>query len=232
MLVERWKREWREQHMLLTSFFVFLGVCVILLAAEFSYFAWQDWYIRNGGLVHSPQSPYDLMVPFVPEFAWPYWGYFLLLAFSVWLPKDHAGLARQAGGMVAVHFMGYASYLVYPSRMLRAPLHCEGLSCDAVGTLYQIDPGYGVFPSLHVALSVYMVMAVWSFRHPSRYFVTLLAVAICMATVLIKQHYLVDLPAGAVLGFGGWWLSWKAIDKAWEAYESGRFRLPFRETAG
>ena len=231
-MIERFRREWREQQMLVTSFLVFLCACAFLLAAEFSYFAWQNWYIRNGGVVHYPQSPYDLMIPFVPEFAWPYWGYFLLLAFSIWLPKTHAEMARHSGGAVIVHLLGYTSYLVYPSAISRMPmpLPCDGLSCNAVGALYQLDPGYGVFPSLHVALSVYMTLAVWAFRHPSRWFVTLLAIAITASTVLVKQHYLVDLPAGAVLGGVGWWASWKAIDKITDMVRDGRVRLPFRAT--
>lgn len=228
-MIERWKREWREQQMLLRAFYVFLGVLVLLLGIEFSFFAWLDWHMANGGVVHTPHTPWDLLIPFVPELVWPYWGYFLLLAFSVWLPKTNQELARQAGGMVAVHFMGYAGYLLYPSRMIRPPITCDSLSCDAVGAIYMIDPGYGVFPSLHTALSVYMTLAVWSFRHPSRYFVTLFSISIIMATVLVKQHYLVDLPAGAVLGAVGWWLSWKAIDKLYEIFSEDRGNIQYPE---
>jgi membrane-associated phospholipid phosphatase len=207
-------REFQEKRIVVESFVVFLGVLGVLLPFEFAFFTWQKAYVASGGVLNYPETFLDAYIPFVPEFIWPYWLYFVLLASSVWLPKNRHELARQAGGMLLIHFAGFIAYFMYPSAMQRIELGgCDTLSCTATGAMYLLDPGYGVFPSLHVALSVYMVGAFFAFRHPARWFIALFGLSICMSTVLVKQHYLIDIPAGFLLGFFGRTWAWNLIDR-------------------
>lgn len=199
--------------MLVESFFVFLGVAGLLTATEFTYFAWMNRLIAAGAPVNHPATWLDAHIPFVPEFAWPYWAYFGFLGTAVWLSKTRRDLARLAGGLVGVHLLGFASYLLYPSAMQRIEIPCSSLSCDMVGAMYMLDPGYGVFPSLHAACSVYIMLAVY--RYGSRYSWALYAfgASIVAATVLVKQHYIIDVPAGIALGYLGGLLSWAVVDR-------------------
>ena len=224
-LFARLRRELPEQRIKIESFLVLLGVSLVLYAIELFYFAWQKQLIAQGGRVHYPETALDAYIPFVPELIWPYWGYFGLIAFSVWLPKNRHELARQVGGLAFVHMIGFACYFMYPSAMHRAVDLCDSISCNMVGAIYLLDPGFGVFPSLHVAVSLYMALASFAFAHPARWFVALFALSIVAATVLVKQHYVIDVPAGAIVGLLGWRVSWSFIDWAGERLKQNRISV-------
>ncbi len=204
--------------MLVESFLVFLGVAGILVPIEFSYFALQDYLIAAGVPVNHPETWLDAHIPFIPEFIWPYWAYFGFLGVSVWLPRNRHDLARLAGGLLFVHFLGFASYLLYPTAMQRIDIACESLSCGMVGAMYLLDPGYGLFPSLHAACSVYVIMCAFAYRSGIRWFVAVFGMSIVFATVLVKQHYIVDVPAGIVLGIAGGRAAWAIVDRYYERF--------------
>lgn len=213
MLNVRFRQALSAQRLLIESFFIFLGIAGVLSAIEFAYFALQKRMIAAGVTIHYPETWLDAHIPFVPEFVWPYWAYFAYLGVAVWLPKTRHDLARLAGGLVGVHLLGFASYLLYPSAMHRIDIACATLSCDMVGAMYLLDPGFGVFPSLHAACSVYIMLCVATYGSRYRWPIYLFGAAIVAATVLIKQHYIVDVPAGIALGYFGGLLSWAAVDR-------------------
>lgn len=217
MLFARFRQAVTEQRMLVEAFFVFLGVAGLLTAIEFTYFAVQYRMIAAGYPVYHPETWLDAYIPFVPEFVWPYWAYFGYLGVAVWLSRSRQVLARLAGGLVGVHLFGFASYLLYPTAMQRIQIPCDTLSCDMVGAMYMLDPGFGLFPSLHAACSVYIMLATYHHgRHygaAKRWFIYAFGAAIIAATVLIKQHYIVDVPAGIALGYFGGLLSWALVDR-------------------
>ena len=82
-----------------------------------------------------------------------------------------------------------------------------GLTTMALRKLYEVDHGFCIFPSLHVAnvffvslVSTHFLSKKWSV------FLFFIATLIAASTVLIKQHLLVDIPSGALLGFLAYWL--------------------------
>lgn len=209
--------------MLLESFVVCLAVAGVLLPLEFGYFTLQQRLIAAGYPVYHPETWLDAHIPFVPGFIWPYWGYFAFLGLGgIWLAKTRLQLAKLAAGLVGIHLVGFASYLVYPTAMKRIAIECTSLSCDAVGAMYLLDPGYGLFPSLHTALSVYLIVCAFRFESRMRWFIAAFGVSIILATVLVKQHYFVDVPAGIVLGYFGGGPFWRAAERLSEG------RLPRR----
>lgn len=211
-MLRRIKQSFEDQQMLVEAFVLFLGVAAILVGGEFGMFAFQGRLAAAGVSFFAPEIFLDAYVPFTPEFAWAYWAYFPMLGLSVWFPKTRHELARQATGLITLHYIGYAIFLLYPSAMKRLPITCDTVSCDLVGATYLLDPGYGIFPSLHVAASVYMMQTAFYFRSRARWGVAALSLAIILATVFIKQHYLVDVPAGILVGYLGGKLGWKLAD--------------------
>ncbi len=217
-MVARLKTEIRENRILVESFLVFLAIAGFLVAGEFTVFALQEAMGQRGVAFTYPRTFLDDYIPFVPELVWPYWAYFGFLGISVWLPRNRRELGRLATGLTLIHVAGYVFFILYPTAFERIDIACETLSCGMVGAMYMLDPGYAVFPSLHVAASVYVAICCFVFRHRYRWFILAFALSIIAATVLIKQHYVVDIPAGVFLGIAGtklgWWLSDYVADRA------------------
>ena len=73
-----------------------------------------------------------------------------------------------------------------------------------IAAIYTVDTNTNVFPSVHVVGSVAAAWAVWECRslrkHTSLcWAVTLLAGLICLSTLFIKQHSVLDVVSGLVL---------------------------------
>jgi membrane-associated phospholipid phosphatase len=212
-VLKRLQREYRERPILVEGFVVFLAMAALVIAGELTVFALQARMAVNGVPFNSPVTWLDAYIPFSPVWAWPYWAYYGVLAAAIWLPRNRFELLRLAVGFTFVNFLAYAFFLGYPTVMERPSLEgCESISCGLVGGIYLLDPGYAIFPSLHVANSIYVAIWFFLFKHPARWPVMLVALAITASAVLIKQHYIIDLPAGVLLAFTGILVAWPTVD--------------------
>jgi membrane-associated phospholipid phosphatase len=132
---------------------------------------------------------------------WPYYMYFPLIASALFLEsRRRLWLYEGVIGYVGVAFLGFCSFLILPSRMNQPDLSaCGTAACRALQVMYDLDKGFHVFPSMHVAISVYTALF-WRAREPRFWHVPgLLALAITLSTVLCKRHYVVDIPAGIMV---------------------------------
>ncbi|HSC28755.1 MAG TPA: phosphatase PAP2 family protein [Vicinamibacterales bacterium] len=156
-----------------------------------------------------PLGAIDLAVPFVPAWVWVYQSIYLLLTVVPWLLDSAGALHRYGRGFVLQSAVGFAFFLLLPVEGPRP----DRIPQDGMfGLLASYDRPLNCFPSLHVALATYTVcIAASAFRRRlpvSSHKTTVIilsawVVAIAAATLFTKQHYAIDLPAGALLG----WLS-------------------------
>ena len=114
-------------------------------------------------------------------------------------------------GMFVAYLIGAIVFTVYPTRMDRV---AENLLNDNPGVLnqalqwgYNMDGGrYGtnLAPSYHCLISTccYMGVAKRSeYAKSYRIFSAVFCVFIFASTVLCKQHYFIDIPAGIIIGY-------------------------------
>jgi membrane-associated phospholipid phosphatase len=84
------------------------------------------------------------------------------------------------------------------------------------GTFRTIDFGHTAglisFPSMHAAMAVLASVALWPYR-AWRWPVTLLSVSLCVGAISEGGHYLVDILAGAPLGWLGWTLAGRTFGR-------------------
>jgi membrane-associated phospholipid phosphatase len=113
--------------------------------------------------------------------------------------------------MIAAYFLvsvvAWAVYVAVPVRMDYPELVCGGISCRVLEGLYRVDGGVNVMPSLHAAHSV-LAAAIFftyrTYRSGLAWVVALAAAAVCVAAVMTRQHYILDVPPGILLGLVGW----------------------------
>ncbi|MCD8366682.1 MAG: phosphatase PAP2 family protein [Clostridiales bacterium] len=149
----------------------------------------------------------DDALPYCAAFAVPYVSWFLLipgmlLYFLKREPRCYYELCWLLFGGMTVSLL---FYLVFPNCIyLRQPVSGDGLCNQLVLFIRMVDTPTNVCPSIHVASTVaVMTEAGRSERlRPRRWLrcgLWLLGVSICLATVLLDQHSVVDVVCGVAL---------------------------------
>ncbi|MBI5242966.1 MAG: phosphatase PAP2 family protein [Elusimicrobia bacterium] len=157
-----------------------------------------------GASMWVPAAPFEDSIPFLPAWIWVYIAYYPL-CFSPLavreLQIDRETFWRVVGAYLFQFGVGFAVFWLIPSRMIRpepAGGYCTSL---ALTLTYRLDPGFNIFPSMHVCNLVYTA---WFFRRflGNAWGLAMgsAALLVSLSTLFVKQHYVADVMAGAVLG--------------------------------
>ncbi len=170
------------------------------------YAVWVGLYYLTGwvgevrGEVFSPALPVDARFPFVPQAMYVY-----LLAYVVVLGlyavrRSAAFLNRAYLAFISMNLVAFVLFALFPSQ---GPARSfPGADSDVMLQLmYSVDARWNAFPSLHVANPWLVSLLALRERRVAPVSVTLLAVAlaISVSTLLIRQHYLLDVLGGFAL---------------------------------
>ena len=157
--------------------------------------------------VRLPLSVTDHAIGFAPGWVWIYQSAYLLLSLVPWMVESADHLKRYASGFVWVSAVGFAFFLLLPIEGPRPHVVSGDVMFRA---LVAYDAPLNSFPSLHVGLSVYTVMFAarticTQLSPPARvaviFVLSIWSGAIAFAALATKQHYAVDLAAGALLAW-------------------------------
>lgn len=154
------------------------------------------------------QTALDTAIPFCEWFIIPYclW-YPLLIAVGLWLlVQDRKGFRRYMDHLAITFLASAVIWLLIPNGQDLRPVFLpnDNLPSRMVEFLYSIDTNTNVFPSVHVVGSLCAAAAArkspaFSARPLIRSAVAVLAVLICLSTLFIKQHTLLDVAGGLAL---------------------------------
>ncbi len=167
------------------------------------YFGIASFHPAEAG--YSLATRLDDWIPFVPSanyvYAWVYTGALLPL-FTV---RSDALFERVVRAYVLVFAICSVSFILFPvsAMALRPPLPpLEDPSFVewSIRLLYALDPPTNLFPSLHVAIAFCAATASWKSNRRYGHFVFPWVLAVSISTLLTKQHYVVDVLVGAVVG--------------------------------
>jgi membrane-associated phospholipid phosphatase len=190
---------------------VALGMTVLFTTG---FFGLDNLFCGKGA--HDVSCALDRRVPFRPRWIWAYLLYYPICFAPLLFPGllvDDGLYLRAAAGYCVQFIAAWVVFYFYPTRMARVPVSGDSPSARAVRGLFAVDSGCNIFPSLHVANSFYVAFLAAHFL-PAAWSLVFFAAAVLISasTVLIKQHYLADIPAGALLGLAAYVL---AFCKTW-----------------
>ena len=155
-------------------------------------------------IIHSVIDDY---IPFNEYFIIPYMLWFVMIAFSliyfvIYSKKDYLHLC----------FMMYMSmtisvliYLMAPNGLqLRVELTNNNICSRLVQLIQSIDNPTNVCPSIHVSVIIAICVALlkspcFNKKYVFKIGVIIITILICMSTVFLKQHSIIDVFWGAVL---------------------------------
>lgn len=153
---------------------------------------------------HIIESSLDAYIPFNELFIIPYllWFPFIAIAILYFIFRDKTEYYRLCGVLITGMTVFLLVSTVFPNgvslRPVLADLGRNNIFLDLVAALHQADTSTNVCPSIHVYNSLAVCVAFFASSHLRGKYaiktaILLLTVSICMSTVFLKQHSLVDV---------------------------------------
>lgn len=161
--------------------------------------------ILGGYNIH---SKLDNLIPFVPIFVIPYFSWFLFIAGTglIFLIKSKQDLRKTFLSVNLCMAIAMLVYLIFPNyQSLRPAAYASDIFSQWVKLLQLKDSSSEVCPSLHVAVCISLYTGITHsicFRDRSiiKSLAFILTILIILSTVFIKQHSMVDVAFGLLLG--------------------------------
>lgn len=149
----------------------------------------------------------DRAIPFIPSAVWIYFSIYALMPIGPFLMNSREQIFRYSFGVVAISAFAALVFFFWPTICLRP-------SVPAADPLYRalisIDRPFHAFPSLHAAFAVFSCLCVvevgrgLGWTNSSQIGFTIWTALILLATLATRQHVLVDVAAGSLLGFAAY----------------------------
>lgn len=173
-----------------------------------------QFIIETAGLaLHSPETWLDAHIPFLPVFLVPYVGCFahwVITFYIVYKTKD--GFARLFTAAVTGYVIATAIFIIWPTTITRPAEQAAGIWGFIYGIICATDAPLNLFPSVHCFVSFLCMISTVKNSGIPHWYAWLSAVMfalVCMATVFVKQHFIIDVAGGTALGA----LCWAAAAK-------------------
>ena len=132
---------------------------------------------------------------------------------------------RTVCSYLAVWMISFGFFLLYPTIAPRpAEVPGDGFAAWGLRFLYDADPPYNCFPSLHVAHSFVSALTCYRVHRKLGITAVLCAALVAISTLFAKQHYILDVVAGILLALSVF-MYWSGEARA-ERFERGQRFLP------
>jgi membrane-associated phospholipid phosphatase len=172
----------------------------ILIVGVYQFYFWCQ---RNA--VAAPRqfnSWLDNLIPYRPRWVWIYsclyYPVIVYINFVVADPRQFIYMATSFLVLLALQMLFFVFFPVATPDNWRELNKNRGRSERFLAFVRRFDASSNCFPSMHVsvatltALHLQTAIGPWAFVFP---------VLIALSCIFTKQHYLIDLPAGAMLGW-------------------------------
>lgn len=174
-----------------------ISVAAAMAAVCVAYEAANRWHWRPPYLL--PLTALDRAVPFSPWAMPLYVSHYVFLPLGLLSLRGEAVFRRTLKAVLVAAAVSDLTFLIAPTAFVRP--EAAGFLFDA---LRRLDTGANCFPSQHVALAVVVAAGIFADGRKWAPLALAWAGAICASTVLVKQHYAVDVAGGLVLAAWSW----------------------------
>ena len=174
-----------------------LMMLLILMVPFYIFIA--EW--MPGRVLHAPEVALDRLVPLQPAWAMVYGSlYLFLILLPLFVVRQPGQIRRTLLAYLAVWSAAYVCFLLYPTVAPRpGSVAGSGFVVWGLKFLYEADPPFNCFPSLHVAHSTVSALTSYLVHRGVGVVAMACALLVGVSTLFTRQHYVLDVVAGIVL---------------------------------
>ena len=159
---------------------------------------------RPIGEVRNLTMAYDLRIPLVKEFIVIYnsWYPFVLGIILTFMAKEKTLFVESAMAVILGNIMALLTFILFQTIVPRPSITGSDIFSKLILMTYGVDNPYNGFPSLHVIVTVIVVIAMFRSKKKRVYKVAslLFGILILLSTLFVKQHVLLDVFSGIIYG--------------------------------
>lgn len=190
------------------DFAIHVVLSVFLIVGVYQFYFWCQRHQLAGA--QELRLAVDDWIPYRPRWVWIYsFLYYPVILYTnlvVESPREFTHLATSYLVLLALQMIFFVLFPVATPESWRAANRQRGWSERVLALVQRFDARSNSFPSMHTsvatltALHLYPSLGPWALGFP---------VLIGLSCLFTKQHYVVDVPAGAALG----WAAFHIFDR-------------------
>lgn len=182
------------------SYLIFTSILAIVIVGGYQLFFWTEYNNTKFKKINFHIS-LDDRIPFLPEFIWIYsLSYYAVIGLVVsTLPTLEKGLEYIFGGVVLLTIQCFIFYF-FPSTVPESWRNYKSntRSKKFLHLVQALDSGRNCMPSMHMSVTTYVSLLLYP---AISYYAFLFILIIAVSCLVVKQHVLLDLPPGILLGW-------------------------------
>lgn len=181
------------------------------------YSMWFSALEKNNINVNIIYSPLDSLIPFWEVFVIPYilWFAYVAVVMIYFMITSRRDFVRTGVFLLTGMTICLIIYTIYPNGINLKPTEFarDNFMVDIVKKIYSIDTPTNVLPSIHCLNSIGIHIGIMKSQNLSKNKwncngSAVLAILICLSTVFIKQHSILDMFAAIVLSIPLYYISY------------------------
>ncbi len=187
----------------LTKTLLFLSITLYYLAG---YFFINEWTSHRHRVFHLA-LPFEKNIPLLPALIFAYVMIYIFLAVPYLVIEDLDYFKKIVKSFFICVTLHFAIFLIFPVGYNLRPVvnPDQGWAYALVDFYYWLDLPYNSFPSMHIS-NAFLVAFFMRHHRPYWGWIMLpLAFLVAISVVLVKQHYIVDVVAGYLVGWSIFW---------------------------
>jgi hypothetical protein len=160
---------------------------------------------RSSARAHVLTTVLDERIPFLANSVWAYFWVLFCALLPLFVVRCSGLFRRTAIAYAIVIAVSLVFFTVFPVTSIELRVSPERLDVSrfsdwAVVLLYSVDPPYNLFPSLHLSIATLAALSVWKARKSCGVAVFMTLGFASASLFTLKQHCLIDVLGGLVLG--------------------------------
>jgi membrane-associated phospholipid phosphatase len=182
------------------SLYRYFGVMLACYAVWVGLYYATAWVGELRGAAFDPALGVDARIPLVPGAVFVYLLAYVVVLGLFLVRRSAAFLNRAYLAFITMNLIAFALFALFPSQGPERVIDPSG-SNAMLAFMYSIDARWNAFPSLHVANPWLIALLAVRERRlaPVSILLILVAIGISLSTLLIHQHYLLDVLGGFAL---------------------------------
>ena len=185
----------------------FVGSFLVLVFYGF-YYPFTQWVSELPSM--SVSIELDALIPLEPSWIWVYGMIYPAAFLPLFVIRDPLLFRRTLASYGAVTCVALMLFVLVPVHMVTRPdiaaLPGDGFWVWGTRFCYWVDTPTCCFPSLHVAASSLAALCCYRVDRWVGVWSGIVAVGIALSTLLVKQHFVLDVVGGMALALGAYFL--------------------------